>query len=239
MKWRLTALGALLASNALAQQEEGEQDTGPISGKAALGYLATSGNTDSTNANASFELLYAREVWSHEFKLAGISASSGGATTAEAYTFTYSARRDFGEHSYLFATLDWEQDQFSAYDQQMSESIGYGRRLVATDNHALNVEIGTGARQAETRLGLDEDEGILRGALDYVWTISDTTEFAQGLTVDSGSSNTRTQTVTELRARIFGNVALVVSYRIKSNSAVTPGVEKTDRFTAIAFEYAF
>lgn len=239
MKWCLVVLGTLVACSALAQEEESEEESGPISGKAALGYLATSGNTDSTNANASFELLYEREIWSHEFQLAAISASNSGETTAEAYTFVYDARRDFGEHSYLFATLDWERDKFSAFDQQMSESVGYGRRLVATESHALNAEIGAGARQAETRLGLDEDEGILHGALDYVWTISDTTEFSQDLTVDSGSSNTRIQTVTELRAELFGNVALVLSYRIKSNSQVTAGIEKTDRFTAISFEYAF
>ena len=229
----------LLAANYAGAQEEDEEDERPISGKAAVGYLATSGNTDSTNANASFELLYERENWSHEFVMSAISASNSGATTAEAYSFTYEARRDLGNSSYLFTMLDWERDEFSAFDHQLSEAAGYGRRLIATDRHALNAEVGAGLRQAETRLGLKEDEGILRAALDYVWSVNDNTEFSQDLTLDKGSSNTRIQTLSELRARLFGNVALVLSYRIKSNSEVTPGIAKTDRFTAISLEYAF
>lgn len=236
----VTAVAAMLAlwsGDAWAQQQEQEDD--PISGKAAVGYLATSGNSESTNANASFELLFEREVWGHEFGLSGVSATSDGETTAEAYGFTYQARRDFGERAYLFTTLDWERDEFSAFDSQVSETAGYGRRLVRTDSHALNFEAGAGARQSERRDGTSTDDAIVRTTLDYVWTVNETTEFSQDLIVESGSSNTRTQAVSELRARLFGNVALVLSYRIKHNSDVAPGIEKTDSFTAISLEYAF
>jgi putative salt-induced outer membrane protein len=235
----LTAMTTILATsgNALAQPAQQQED--PISGKAALGYLATSGNTESTSANASFELLLEGGPWSHEFGLTGISATSGGDTTAEAYTFTYEANRELGERGYLFTALDWERDEFSAFDNQLSETVGYGRRLINTENHALNFEAGAGARQSERRDGTSTDDPILRTTLDYVWTVNETTEFSQDLVVDSGSSNTRTQAVSELRARLFGNVALVLSYRIKHNSEVAPGIDKTDSFTAISLEYAF
>jgi putative salt-induced outer membrane protein YdiY len=36
-----------------------------------------------------------------------------------------------------------------------------------------------------------------------------------------------------------GNLALVASYVIKSNSDVPVGIEKTDRYTAISLEYGF
>lgn len=233
-----TAILMIWGGMALAQDRE-QEDEGPISGKAAAGYLATSGNTESTNANASFELLYEREVWSHEFGLSGVAATSAGTTTAEAYNFTYEGRREISERSYLFTALDWERDEFSAFDSQISETVGYGRRLVRTDNHALNFEAGVGSRQAERRDGTSRDDAIVRTTLDYVWTVNETTEFSQDLIVDSGSTNTRTQAVSELRARLFGNVALVLSYRIKRNSEVAPGIEKTDSFTAISLEYAF
>ena len=106
----------------------------------------------------------------------------------------------------------------------------------------LDVEVGLGARQAELRSGLEQDESIGRAALQYAWQISDTSEFSQSLIIESGSSNTSTESVSELRASIFGNVALVLSYRLRNNSdvpALPAGIQKTDRFTAISLEYGF
>jgi putative salt-induced outer membrane protein len=216
------------------------QNTGDaISGKASLGYLATSGNTDSTSVNAAFNLLYARGIWSYEGDLTGIAATNSGTTTAKAYSAALEARRDFNERSYLFTTLDWEQDRFSSYDRRVSESAGSGRRIITADAHVLNTEIGAGARQLELVDGTTRDDAILRAALDYGWTISETTTFSQDLTVESGSSNTSLVSVSELRARLFGDVALVLSHRLKRNSDVLPGTSKTDRFTAVSLEYAF
>jgi len=227
-----------VSPGAFAQEEESE-DNDPFEGSASLGYLATSGNSDSKNVNAAFSLKWQPSLWSHEFELSAIRAQTSGVTTADAQFASYDARREFGEKSYLFATLDWQSDQFSAYDTQLSETVGYGRHLIATERHALDVEIGAGARQAKLRTGEDQDESIGRGALEYAWEFSETAQFSQSLVVESGSSNTRTESVTELRADILGNLALVVSYRLRNNSDVPAGTEKSDRFTAISLEYGF
>lgn len=215
----------------------GAQDS--VEGKVSLGYISTSGNTDSSTLNGAFNLLWTQELWRHEFDLSAIQADNAGSATAEAYTAGYVARRDWGERSYLFGALNWERDEFSAYDHQISETVGYGRHLIMSAAHVLDAEIGAGLRQAELRNGVEDDEGILRGALDYTWTISETTSFKQGLTIESGSSNTRTESLSELRANVVGRIALVLSYRLRNNSDVLPGLAKTDRFTAISLEYAF
>ena len=236
-----TLLWASLAAPVAAQQgqQSEQEEEGGVSGRAALGYLATSGNTESTNSNASFELLYERAAWSHEFALSAVAASTNDVTTAEAYTAAYEARRSFGERNYLFATLDWRSDRFSAFDRQVSEAVGYGRRLVDSERHELSVEGGVGARQAERRSGLAEDDQIARLTLDYTLTVNDTTSFSQDLVVESGSTNTSTESVSALRARLFGDVALVISHRIRNNSDVDPGTEPTDQFSSISLEYAF
>jgi putative salt-induced outer membrane protein len=210
-----------------------------ISGKASLGYLATSGNTDSTSANAAFNLLLEKELWSHEFDATAIAAANTGTTTAERYTAGYEARRDINERSYLVTALDWETDRFSSYDQRLSESVGFGRRIIATERHVLNADISAGARQLDLVDGTEQNEAILRAGADYAWAISETTTFNQDLTIESGSSNTSLVSVSELRARLFGNIALVLSYRVKHNSDVLPGTSEADRFTAVSLEYTF
>jgi putative salt-induced outer membrane protein len=230
---------ALAVTRTAIAQEEASEETDPFEGSASFGYLASSGNTDNENINVAFSLEWQPGLWSHEFNVSAINADTSGVTTAEARFANYVARRNFGEKSYLFASADWESDRFSAFDNQISETVGYGRHLIATDRHTLDAEIGIGARQAELRSGLQQDESIGRGALQYAWNISDTSEFSQSLIIESGSSNTSTESVSELRADIFGNVALVLSYRLRNNSDVSAGIEKTDRFTAISLEYGF
>ena len=210
-----------------------------FSGRVALGYLATSGNTENETFNSNFDLDWNRAPWHHALTGAAVRASTDNVTTAEAYSLDWQSDYDLSERSYVFGLIAWNDDQFSGYDQQIRAVLGYGRRFIATERHALNGEVGAGARQADLRDGTNEDESILRLSGDYLWIISETAEFSQSLAIESGSFNTYTETVTKLTADIRGSLSIVFSYTIKNNSEVPAGIEKTDTFTAIALEYAF
>ena len=103
----------------------------------------------------------------------------------------------------------------------------------------LNAEVGVGARQLDLPDGTDESDVILRAGLDYVWTLSETTQFSQDLVIESGDTNTYIESISALTAQLIGDIALVASYTIKNNSDVLPGLEKTDTWTALSLEYAF
>lgn len=227
----------VMAPALFAQEEQEEQ--GPWAGKARLGYLATSGNTDSSSLNSGLEVSYSAGQWVHAFKAAGIFSSEDQVTTAEAYEAGFKSERNFGDHNYLFGQLHWRKDRFSGYDQQFSQTVGYGRRLIDLEKHKLNAEIGAGARQSDLADGTKENETIVRAGLDYTWNISETTSFQQAVNIESGSQNTYTESVTRLSAALVGNLALVASYTVKNNSDVPPPAENTDRFTALSLEYGF
>lgn len=226
----------LLSTPVLAQNPPPD----PITGTASLGYLATSGNTDSTNANGSFKLDWDRGgAWVHGWTALAVTASTEGATTAEAYAAGYKAKRDFSETSYLFATGDWRQDRFSGYDDQLTEAVGYGRRLIDTQRQMLSIEGGGGAKQSTLSDGTKLDEPIVRGGLDYAFHISENSEFTQKVLLEIGDENRYTELVSAIKAKLIGNLALVASYTIKKNSEVLPGLQETDTFTAISLEYGF
>ncbi len=63
--------------------------------------------------------------------------------------------------------------------------------------------------------------------------------FTQKLLLEIGDQNRYTQSISALKATLVGDLALVLSYTIKHNSDVLPGIEKTDTFTAISLEYGF
>ena len=220
----------------MAQDAEPES---PWSGKATLGYLATSGNTENSTLNTGFEVGFATGDWAHLFKASAVNAAENEETTAEAYNAGWKSERNLTDKDFLFGRLDWRKDRFGGFDTQFSQTVGYGRRLIDTDKHKLNAELGAGARQSETQLGVTEDETIYRGGLNYKWLISETSEFRQDLTAEGGEDNTYVESVSALSAKLIGNVALVASFTVKHNTDVEPTLEKTDTYTALSLEYAF
>jgi putative salt-induced outer membrane protein len=245
MNARIFVATLIFACAAPVMAAEEEAPASAWAGKASLGYLATSGNTDNSNLNTAFEISYTAGQWVHFLDAAAIYADEDSDTTAEAYAVGWKSERKLSDANFLFGRLDWRKDRFSGYEEQFSQTVGYGRRLIDNERHSLNGEIGVGARQSELvdPLGLGngetESETILTGGLYYKWALSETAEFTKDFLAESGSENTYFESNTALSAKLVGNLALVVSYTIKNNSDVPPGTEKTDTFTALSLEYSF
>ena len=238
MNIRLFLVLALIVTPLSSVAEETEEES-PWAGKATLGYLATSGNTENSTLNTGFEVGYSSGKWAHLLTAAAISASENEVSTAEAYHLGWKSEHKLTDQDFMFGSLKWRKDNFGAYDTQFSQTLGYGRRLIDNDKHKFNVELGVGARQSELQSGENGNETIFTAGGYYKWQFSETSEFRQDLTVEAGNSNTYVQSVTAISARLIGDLALVASYAIKNNSDVPPLTEKTDTYTALSLEYVF
>lgn len=246
MTWRaflLSLLFIMTSAQSAAAQQVGEAQTreeaGPWSGKIALGFLATSGNTRSSSLNSGFTVAYGHGKWMHSVQATAIKATEEKQTTSEAYGFGWKSEYNLSQHNFLFGRVNWRKDRFSAYDRQLSESFGYGRRLIDTERHSLNAEIGAGARQAERIEGTREEEVILRSGLNYQWKLNDTARFTQDFAIESGSDNTYAESVSAIKMNLVGVLSVVTSYTVKNNSDTPPGTENTDTFAALSLEYPF
>ncbi len=237
MKSRIALALAALILSAPTLAAEGEES--PWSGKVTLGYLATSGNTENSNLNSGVEIGRKSGDWMHMATANAINATENELTTAEAYELGWKSEWNMSEKSFLFGRLDWRKDRFSGYDTQFSQTIGYGHRLIDTDQHKLNLEAGAGARQSDLADGTTEEETVFRGGMQYKWILSETAEFRQDFTVEAGEDNTYGESVTAISAKLLGDLALVASYTIKHNTDVPSPLEKTDTYTAISLEYGF
>ncbi|MCH9694372.1 MAG: DUF481 domain-containing protein [Gammaproteobacteria bacterium] len=234
----LTAL-ALIALPLALHAQDTEQEEDGWSGKATLGYLATSGNTENSTLNTGFEVGFATGRWAHIANAFAITSSESEVTTAEAYELGWKSERKLSDKDFLFGRLEWRKDRFGGYDTQFSQTVGYGRLIIDKDKHKLSTEIGAGARQSELQIGTKENETIVRGGAYYTWDFSETAQFRQDLTVEAGEENTYTESVTAISAKLLGDLALVASYTIKNNSDVPALTEKTDTYSALSLEYAF
>lgn len=238
MKLRLNLLSALLLAP-LALQAQETAAPRPWAAKASLGYLATSGNTENSTLNTAIEGSYSKGNWVHSARAFALNASENKLTTAEAYEFGWKSERKLGDHNFLYGRAHWRKDLFGAYATQFSQTLGYGRRIIDGKAHKLNAEVGAGARQSELQDTTTESETIVTGGIYYKWQLTETAEFRQDLSVESGSENTYSESITAISAKLLGDLALVASYTIKHNSDVPPLTEKSDRYTALSLEYKF
>jgi putative salt-induced outer membrane protein len=243
---RIAVIALLLTGVSMQVWAEEEQE-GPWSGKIAIGYLAVSGNAENTSFTGKAELNWDGERWHHGLSGKVLGNSVDKETTAEAYQATYETKFDLVERTYLFGLLDYNKNRFSSYDQQIFEVAGIGQRLIKTDRHELNAELGAGASQQRlveepvpgTIIKTDINEATFRISGDYTWNISENSTFSQKLSATSGSSNTYTESITELSAGIIGELSTVLGYTVRHNSDVADGRDKSDTFASISLEYLF
>jgi putative salt-induced outer membrane protein len=245
---RLVLLVLLLPMFALAQdapEMEEEAEKSPWSGEIALGYLSSSGNTDTSSATGRLKVGYAKGKWENEFEAKAFGSSDDTGTTAEAYQANFKSLRNLNERHYLFGNAEWRKNRFSGFKSQTFETLGYGYRILIGKVVQWNVEGGAGLSQQEqfiTRdpeVTEDKDGAVYTAGTDLNWVISETASFEQILSSNITSDNTAWESVSRLKVDVVGDLKLAIGYTIHGNTDVEDGIDKTDRYTAITLDYAW
>jgi len=235
----LLAATVLLFSQAVMAQQAAPADTG-WSGTGELGFVKTSGNSETETLLLNLEFILDQDKWRHRAAANAMSAEDSGTTTAERYGFEWQSDYKLDDKSWLLGAFRYESDEFSAYDNQQTLTFGYGRNLIDNSVSKLVGEIGIGYRDAELALtGVSESEAIIRGLVDYSRQITDNTVFTNRLLIESGSDNTFLQNVTDLSVAMNDKFAMKFGFEYRNNSDVPLGVDDTDTITSATLVYNF
>ncbi len=227
---------AMLSTPAHGQETETEKG---FSGDVRLGFESTTGNTDTQSLAAAVSAKYLRGVWEYSGRISGSGRQDNGINAEEQYHAELKAQRHYGEKNYLYGQILYDRDRFAGVVRQLYETVGYGRQIVKTEKQELNLEVGVGARQTRLLDGTEADDAVLQLGGDYHWQINDHVSFKQELTVNRGSDNTYTMSLSTLESSLAGNLSLLLSYGIDNNSQVPAGSTKTDTKTILALGYKF
>lgn len=205
---------------------------------AELGIIVTSGNTESESFNGKFRVVNERRYWRHRLRGAALLASEEDESTAERYQTDFKTDYKLTERDYLFGNLRYEKDRFADLDYRTSETVGYGRRLLARQDMRLDAEIGAGARQLRPRDGdSTENDAMLRLASDFMWQFTEMGRFTQSVLVESTNDETYTEAETALRGSLTERLGLSISFTVRHTDSVPAGTERTDTITALNLAY--
>lgn len=204
-----------------------------------LGYLKTSGNTDTQSLHTKGKIVNERINWKHKATIEIIKKDENGITTAKRTYVTAKSDYNINQLSYLFLALSYEEDDFSGYDRQYSEAVGYGYHVIKQADLKLDLELGVGARQSDLMTNGTTNENIVKGALDFKWAFSKSSTFTQLFAVESSKDNTISRSDSAIKVQVNGNLAAKFSHNIKTSSAVPAGKKKIDAESIITLVYSF
>ena len=229
-------VAVLVAGQSLAQDAEEERS---YDASIALGYVATSGNTNTKSANA--EILYTKRVarWTHSLKLQGLGSQENEVTSAERYYLEEKSDFALDDNQYLFARGSYSDDRFSGFDFQASVSTGYGRYLVRRDNFSLEAFGGVGYRENHIKDGETEGEVIFTLGQNLEWRISDNARLVQSFNSETGHELTISRFEIGLESNIIDRIATKLAFQARNTSDVPEGNKNTDTQTSVSLVYTF
>ncbi|GAA6135986.1 DUF481 domain-containing protein [Oceaniserpentilla sp. 4NH20-0058] len=242
---KILTAASLLAASQLTLAAE------PITGEAELGFVSTTGNTETTSVKAKVSVTQDLDNWKNTYLLdtlfkeeeVVINGNKQNQTSAERYFA--SAQGDYKlneDHSALFVYGSYEDDRFSGYEYQSSIAAGYADQMFSDETSFLNYNVGPGYFFSEQNDGETTDGAILRLALDYQLSLSETAKFKQALSSEiafESEDNTKTRSETSISASLMGNLSIKASYNIIHNTEVPAGNDDVDTTTSVSVLYIF
>ncbi|MES2607044.1 MAG: DUF481 domain-containing protein, partial [Pseudomonadota bacterium] len=215
----LTALGLACSGMVLAADAPPPRET-----SIAVGYVGTTGNTDTKTFNTEILLTLRSDPWTHNAKFQALAAQENSTSKAERYFLEEKSDYALDAQQYLFGKGSYLDDRFSGYDYQATVAGGYGRYLIRDENLTLEAFGGPGYRQNAISTASSEGEAILSLGQKLEWTISDSSKFVQSLNSDIGDDLTLTVFEMGLVSQIIDRIATKIAFQARNLSEVPVGI---------------
>jgi putative salt-induced outer membrane protein len=248
MKKTLICAALFYTGHTLAQTPAGESIK-PFTMDGEFGFIATTGNTETTSIKAKLAAQQELEQWSNDFlvealyKKDDVTLGDGttiSQTTAQKYFLSGQANYKLANPDHrLFGFASYEDDRFSSFSYQSTVAAGWSQKLWDNETTKFEYSVGPGYSFAKITNGADANNFILRGALGFNWKISKTALFKQIMSSEVGKDNTKSKSETSVSAKINGSLSMKLSITFDHNSNVDKGTEKLDTQTAVTVVYTF
>jgi len=220
-------------------------------GKAELGYLSSTGNTESTSANTKFDLTHEGAKWRNNVFVGAQYGENAEFSTAERYEARYQADWKITDRASWFGGIRGEQDRFSGFAYQATVSTGASYKFIDSPTTKLTASLGAGVRRSksETLIKTDagevidriegdvDDEPVITFSSNYENDFTATTKLTNKLLAESGSDNTAVQNDLAVQVSMTDSLALAVGYAIRYNSNPPPLAESTDTLVTVNLVY--
>jgi len=209
-------------------------------GSAKIGGDKKTGNTDETNLSTALAMKREGDLWTQHVAFSSQFSETDGDTTDEVYNAGYKADRAISERSYLYGGMAYENDKFSGFDYRLTNSVGYGYKILKKPHHTWSVEAGPGIRVNKiNESNSTQSEFVGRGASYYALDLYDGVKLTNNSIILVGEDNTTLDNTIALKIRIIGQLGAEFSYNVTHDTDPPADDEKTNTHFIGALVYDF
>ena len=249
--WALAAFGDAGSDGGSGGTSDKDSRKLGVTAQGQLGVVLARGNTDTTTANAKFEVTRTTTAHKDDFEIEGLYGKSSSVVTAERWATTLQRDWNLTNRLFWFANAHYEEDLFSGFAYQATLATGVGYRFIDTGSTKLDAQIGAGYRRLRPEQLIEDASGqvtgriegppqngaVGSGKLDFEHSFNTQTKVTDTLTAIPGSANTYVENDLAFNVKINGSLSLALGYTIRNNSNPPGGLKHTDTLTTVNLVY--
>lgn len=209
-------------------------------GKGEAGFAVTSGNSDTSTANAKVAVKKKLDAWENSASLSGLYVRNDGETSARRWEAGAQTRYGFGnERTFWFGGARYERDRFSGFAYQGILNSGIGHKFIDSEATRLSGQLGAGYKFAKPLDALNEknNDAVGTAGLDFWHQLTQWTAVFNKFAAETTSDNNFLQNELGLSVKMSDRLALAVGYAVRHNTDPPPGFKKTDTQSTVNLVY--
>jgi len=205
----------------------------------ALGFAATSGNTDTTDLELAGRFRYGDGPWNHTLGFAAEYGEGNGTRDKERVFATYDVNRYINDNFYVFALGSVEYDDFASDRWDAFLGVGPGYRVVNQEDQAWRLQAGPGVRYLEDQNGIDTTEIAGIASSRYYLAFTETAYLTNDTDVLFSDANTTVTNILAVNFKVSDALATRVSYRAEWDSDPLQNFDPADSSVGVSLVYGF
>lgn len=237
---RALACVALVCVPSIAMAQDPPPPTHEQTFEAA--YVGVTGNATTRTIGLGADLISRPSTWLFRNRVKFVRNESGDELIASAFDFTSRAEKALNPRASIFSEYGFFRDPFAGIDPRNTINAGVALKVLTTQPHALNVDLGVGYLNEQRTAGDDVSSAEYLVGAGYKFTFSDNAQLSDDVRLAGAISdldNWRIEQTIALTTKIVGGFSLKVSNGIRYTAMPPPGFKKTDSVTAVTLVAKF
>lgn len=208
-------------------------------GDAELNILQSSGNTNQQSFGVAGKLKRGAGKVHHTITSYFDLNKNGGVKDKQKWGLSYKLDYDFSEKLYVTGFTGYENDQFGAFRERITTSLGFGYKVIQNETYNWKLEGGPSPlfTRALPNQGYKSSFNGFASSI-FNWTINDRSEFSNQVNFYFGS-NSIIDSKTALTVKINGALSSKFSYDILYDRDAPLGRKTTDTVARAGLLYDF
>lgn len=247
----ITTLSNATATSANSDTEKKVEIKDELKQGINIGFVNTTGNTETSNLNGKYELDYTTKGFNDkkleiEFDGVAFMSKNNDIKDNEEYRFKLNGNQFIGDKFFVYGNIEWMRNQFLNFDSNWDIGFGIGKEFFKTDKHNLQAKLGIAHNIEEYTTTVDgKDKKIFTSLTQYIEynrnlnkTSKFYTKFGISENLKDFANDYDLLTTVGVNFKVAEDISVILEEEVRFDS-IPASISKADTKTLAKIGYSF